>query len=56
MSPKLIAVAGGSGSGKNYFVNKISKMLDSSRLLVIPLDNYYRDQNHLNLDERIKQN
>lgn len=56
MTPKLIAVSGGSGSGKTYFVNKVSELLDSSKLLIIPLDNYYRDQSHLTIEERIKQN
>ncbi|MBU1100245.1 MAG: hypothetical protein KKA84_07550 [Bacteroidetes bacterium] len=52
MTPKLIAVSGGSGSGKTYFVNKLSELLDSSKLLIIPLDNYYWDQSHLTIDER----
>ena len=56
MTPKLIAIGGGSGSGKTYFVEKIKSFLDNSKLLVIPLDNYYRDQSHLTLDERVKQN
>ncbi|MBU1100254.1 MAG: uridine kinase [Bacteroidetes bacterium] len=56
MTPKLIAISGGSGSGKTYFVNKISELLDASKLLIIPLDNYYRDQSHLTINERINQN
>ena len=56
MTPKLIAIGGGSGSGKTYFVDKIKSLIDNSRLLIIPLDNYYRDQSHLTMEERIKQN
>ncbi len=56
MQYKLIAIAGGSGSGKTYWVNKVKSLLDETKLLVIPLDNYYRDQSHLTFEERVKQN
>lgn len=56
MNSKLIVIAGGSGSGKTYFVNKVKSLLDSSKLQVIPLDNYYLNLDNMTLDERGKQN
>jgi uridine kinase len=56
MINKIIAVAGGSGGGKTYWVNKVKCLVDTVKLLVIQLDNYYRDQSHLTFEERVKQN
>lgn len=42
----IIAVAGGSGSGKTFFANALHKRLGSSLSTIIYQDNYYRDQSH----------
>jgi uridine kinase len=44
--PKLIAIVGGSGSGKTWLANNLSKVFrhDAARL---SLDDFYRDRSHL---------
>lgn len=54
--PLIIGVAGGSGSGKTTVVRHICKSLGENRLLLLEHDSYYRELNHLSLEERIKQN
>ena len=43
MKPILIAVAGGSASGKTTVVKKIINKLNSEEVLVISHDEYYKD-------------
>ena len=43
MKSLLIGIAGGSGSGKTTVTNKILEHLDSSRVVVIQHDSYYKD-------------
>jgi len=43
MSPLVIGIAGGTGSGKTTVTNKILEHLDKSRVVVIQHDSYYRD-------------
>jgi uridine kinase len=52
----MIAVSGGSGSGKTTFVNKLWNRLEVERPLVISIDHYYSDLSHLPLDERARKN
>ena len=52
MKPILIAVAGGSASGKTTVVKKIINKLNSEEVLVISHDDYYKDLSHLPLEER----
>ncbi len=54
--PLIIGVAGGSGSGKTTVVRHICKSLGEDRLLLLEHDSYYRELNHLSLEEREKQN
>lgn len=54
--PLLIAVAGGSGSGKTTIVNLISKHAHDLKVLVVQQDHYYRDWSHLAPAERDKVN
>lgn len=54
--PVIIAVAGGSASGKTTVVDKIIDSFDSSKVTVIKHDDYYKDQTHLTMEERIKVN
>ena len=56
MKPILIAVAGGSASGKTTVVKKIIKKLNSQDVLVISHDDYYKDLTSLTLEQRAKVN
>lgn len=47
----LIGVAGGTGSGKTTVAEKISETL-KEEMVVIPQDFYYKNMNHLPLEER----
>ena len=52
MKPILIAVAGGSASGKTTVVRKIIERLNSDDITVITHDDYYKDLTKLSIDER----
>lgn len=47
----LIGIAGGSGSGKSTFASKIRERL-RGKVVVIKMDNYYKNLDHLSLEER----
>ncbi len=51
-APFMVAISGGSGSGKTTFVNYLVKKLAQDDPLVIPMDHYYRDLSHLQPEER----
>ena len=53
--PYIIGIAGGSGSGKTRFSQKLQDVLGSDAIL-IQQDAYYKDLAHLSLDEREKVN
>lgn len=50
--PVIIAVAGGSSSGKTTVVNKIIENIGSERVEVIRHDDYYKDRSDLSIEER----
>jgi uridine kinase len=52
VSPIVIGVAGGSGSGKTTVVRKIEESLGDGEVTVLDHDRYYRDRNELRLEER----
>jgi uridine kinase len=52
LTPLVIGVAGGSGSGKTTVVRKILEALQDTQVPVIEHDRYYRDRNELRLEER----
>ena len=54
--PIIIAVAGGSASGKTTVVNEIKEALEGEDIIIIKHDDYYKDQSHLSLEERKKTN
>lgn len=56
MSPFIIGVAGGSGSGKTTVVSHIIDRVGPENLVLIQHDSYYRDLKHLNFEDRAKQN
>jgi len=50
--PVIIAVAGGSSSGKTTVVNKILANLKGHEIVVIRHDDYYKDQSSMTMEER----
>ncbi len=54
--PYLVGIAGGSGSGKTFFVERLKERIDDDLLIVIPLDDYYKDSSDKPFEEREKQN
>ena len=56
MKPLIIAISGGSASGKSTVVSEIVNRLKSVDVSVICHDDYYKDQTHLTMEERVKTN
>lgn len=55
--PVMIGIAGGSASGKSLIAKKIADYFkDKHTIKIIKLDDYYKDQSHLTLEERILTN
>lgn len=54
-TPLLIGIAGGTGSGKSTFADGL-KRLFPNEITIISYDNYYKPQDHLSMDERVKTN
>lgn len=54
--PVIIGVAGGSGSGKTTVAHKICKEFPEQSILMIEHDAYYKNQDHLPMEERLKTN
>jgi uridine kinase len=54
--PVIIAVGGGSSSGKTTVVNKILANLGDYPIVVIKHDDYYKDQENLSMEARRKVN
>jgi uridine kinase len=52
VTPIVIGVAGGSGSGKTTVVRRIVDSLGDDQVTVLEHDRYYRDRNDLRLEER----
>ncbi|MCQ2507873.1 MAG: uridine kinase [Dorea sp.] len=55
MNNVLIGIAGGSGSGKSTFTNRIKRHFGED-VTVLYHDNYYRSQDHIPFEERVKVN
>jgi uridine kinase len=56
MGPIVIAVAGGTASGKTTVANEILRRVGAEHIACIPHDAYYRDLSHLPPSERAKVN
>ncbi len=54
--PIIIAVAGGSASGKTTVIEEIKHAFIDEDVVVIKHDDYYKDQSHLSREERRKTN
>lgn len=54
--PVIIAVAGGSASGKTTVVDKIVSSFRKEDVIVIKHDDYYKDQSKMTLEERYQVN
>ena len=55
ISPMIIGIAGGTGSGKSTFANRLNELFPDS-ITIISYDNYYKPQDHIPMEERIKTN
>jgi uridine kinase len=56
MSPFIIGIAGGTGSGKTTVAQNICNNLSGKKAVIIAQDSYYKDLSHLPLEERRKVN
>lgn len=57
MKPLLIGIAGGTASGKSSIARVIAKELaQQTDVLLFKMDDYYKDQSHLNMAQRIMTN
>lgn len=54
--PLVIGIAGGSGSGKTSVTNRIYNVFKEHSVVVIEQDYYYKDQSHLEFEERLQTN
>jgi len=54
--PVLIGIAGGTGSGKTSVAREITRNIDPDNIVLIEQDNYYKDQSHLSMAERVLTN
>ena len=56
MNSLVIAIAGGSGSGKSYLAKNLAKAYPKKEILIIEQDSYYNDISDLDYKNRCKQN
>ena len=56
MNPTIIAISGGSGSGKSYLAKKFASQYTKEKILIISQDSYYKDFSFKLLAERKNQN
>ena len=55
--PIIIGIAGGSASGKSSIGNEIYEYFKHEHTIkIIRLDDYYKDQSHLTMEQRVKTN
>lgn len=54
--PVLIGIAGGSGSGKTSVTHSIHDVFKEHSVVVIEQDYYYKDQSHLEFEQRLDTN
>jgi len=56
MNSMIIAVAGGTGSGKSYLAKNLANTYPKKEILIIKQDSYYKDISNLDYEDRCKQN
>ncbi len=57
MKPIVIGIAGGSASGKTSVARKIKEAFDDTNsVTIIRQDDYYKNQSHLTMEDRVKTN
>jgi len=56
ITPLVIGIAGGTGSGKTTVANMVLKRVGMNRIAFLPHDAYYRDLRDLPLQERVRVN
>lgn len=56
LRPMLIGIAGGTGSGKTSVAREITRNIAPENIVIIEQDNYYKDQSHLTMNERVLTN
>lgn len=56
MRPIVIGIAGGSASGKSTVALKIAETFENSSVTIFRADDYYKNQSHLTMDERLLTN
>ena len=54
--PIIIGIAGGTCSGKSSIASMLVEDLDTKSINIIREDDYYKDQSHLPMEERVKTN
>ena len=54
--PIVIGIAGGTCSGKSSIAKILIEDLDNETITIIKEDDYYKDQSHLPMEERVKTN
>ncbi|KXG76770.1 uridine kinase [Thermotalea metallivorans] len=54
--PILIGITGGTGSGKSTIAKAIFECLPEKNITIIEQDSYYKNQNHMTLEERVRIN
>jgi len=52
----IIGIAGGTGSGKTTVVKKIIENFPKNEVAILSQDSYYKDNSHLNEEEKKKIN
>ena len=56
MNTKVIAIAGGSGSGKSYLAKSLGNFYPKGDMVIIEQDSYYKDISYMEYENRCNQN
>ena len=56
MNSIIVAIAGGTGSGKSYLARNLANTYPKKQILIIEQDSYYKDISNLDYEDRCKQN